>query len=327
MTQKLRWGLIGCGDVVRKRVAAAIADDPHSELVAACRRNAEELRAFCDSWSIDKAYTEAAELVQDEEVDAVYIATPVAEHLPQTLLAAAAGKHVLVEKPMAVDVAECDAMIEACQTAGVRLGVAYYRRFYPLVERIEQLLQSGAIGTPLGVSAVTATPLDLADGEPPVWRMVQRSSGGGALMDVGSHRINVFLHLLGEIVEVKAICQNVAASYEAEDSAVLLFRFAGGPLGTLQCHFGARDPDQFAIIGTRGRLSAEPLNGDRLAIEIDGQKQTESHPPADNFCAPLIADFVAAVREGREPKVAGCEGRATNRVMAQAYRSAGEAAS
>ncbi len=322
--QKLRWGLIGCGDVVQKRVAAAITDDPHSELVAACRRDPQALDAFCQLWSIDKPYCDAAELVGDADIDAVYIATPVAEHLPQTLLAAAAGKHVLVEKPMAMDVAQCDAMITACRQADVRLGVAYYRRFYPLVERVEQLLQAGAIGTPLGISAVTATPLALPAEGQPVWRMLPEAGGGGALMDVGSHRINVFLHCLGEIVEVKAICRNVAADYAAEDSAVLLLRFASGPLGTLQCHFGADDPDAFTIIGTRGQLSARPLNGDQLLIEIDEQTRTESHPPADNFCAPLIADFVAAVRAGRAPQVDGCEGRETNRVLAEAYRSAAE---
>jgi predicted dehydrogenase len=102
----IRWGLIGCGDVVRKRVARAIKDEPRSQLIAACRRDADELSRFCESFDVERAYASADDLLADRDVNAVYIATPVCFHLPQTLAAARAGKHVLVEKPMAMSVAE-----------------------------------------------------------------------------------------------------------------------------------------------------------------------------------------------------------------------------
>ncbi|TWU24271.1 1,5-anhydro-D-fructose reductase [Novipirellula galeiformis] len=315
----IRWGLIGCGDVSRKRVAQAIQNTPGNELIAACRRDSDRLDEFCDALSIPRRYTDASALMKDIDVDAVYIATPVREHLPQARMAAAAGKHVLVEKPMAMDVAECGEMIEVCATANVRLGVAYYRRFYPLLQRIEDLLKSNAIGTPLAVSAVTATPVAMQPGEEGHWRTERADSGGGALMDVGSHRINVFLHLFGPIAEVKSICTTVAADYEVEDTAALLLRFECGMVGTLQCHFGADDPDEFAITGTRGRLRACPLNGDQLIIERDGEQTIETLPPAANFCQPLIADFADAIRNNRSPRVNGDEGRRTNIVMANAY--------
>ncbi len=322
---RLRWGIIGCGDVARKRVAAAILQDPHSELMAACRRSPAALEQFCQDFGIadEKAFTDAAALIDDPDVDAVYIASPVREHLPQTLAAAAAGKHVLVEKPMARDGRECQAMLEACQRADVRLGVAYYRRFYPMVERLEQLIGSGQLGTVLGASAITATPLDMAPGEEGAWRMQSEAAGGGALMDVGSHRINVLTHLLGDVTEVKAICETVAASYDTEDAAVVVMRFQSGAVATVQCHFGSEDPDRLEIIGTKGRVIAEPLNGDRLVVELGGGRQSEHLPPAENLCAPLIADFVAAVRQGRPPRVDGQEGWAANEVMEAAYRSAG----
>ncbi|WP_442510226.1 Gfo/Idh/MocA family protein [Novipirellula sp. SH528] len=315
----IRWGLIGCGDVSRKRVAQAIIDSPGNELVAACRRDPVRLREFCDTLSVPRGYSDARELMNDADVDAVYIATPVQEHLPQTQMAAAAGKHVIVEKPMAMNVAECDAMIDVCAKANVKLGVAYYRRFYPIVDRIETLLKSKAIGTPLAVSAVTATPLAMKSGDEGYWRTALANSGGGALMDVGSHRINVFLHLFGPVAEVKSICATVAADYEVEDTATVLFRFQQGPIGTLQCHFGADDPDEFTIIGTRGRLRACPLNGDKLIVEIDGQETIETLPPAANFCEPLIVDFADAIQNNRRPRVDGNEGRETNVVMANAY--------
>lgn len=322
---RVRWGLIGCGDVARKRVAAAIQDEPRSQLVAACRRDDQRLQEFCDQFGVERRYRDADGLIADENIDAVYIATPVACHLPQTLAAAQAGKHVLVEKPMAMSVRECDEMIAACRTAGVKLAVAYYRRFYPLVHRIAALIADGTIGTPMGVSAVTATPLAMQPGEEGYWRVIPGDGGGGALMDIGSHRINVFLHLFGEITELRTLCATVAAQYDAEDSALLLMKFASGLVGTLQCHFGpAVDPDEFAVIGTRGRLVARPLNGSELLIETPGQQQIEQHPPATNLCGPLVADFVSAILEDREPTVSGEEGRATNAIMEQAYQQAFE---
>src|SRR2546429_224049 len=129
----IRWGLLGCGDIARKRVARAIIDQPSSQLLAACRRDPDKLQEFCRDFGIDRGYQHDSERLDDPAVDVVYIATPVAQHLPQTLAAAAAGKHVLVEKPMARTVAEC---IAACRDRGICLGVAYYRRFYPVVRRL-----------------------------------------------------------------------------------------------------------------------------------------------------------------------------------------------
>jgi len=319
----IRWGLLGCGNVAQKRVATAIQQTPHCELLSVCRRDPLRLAAFRKATGVERSTTDAAKLLHDPDIDAVYIATPVDQHCPQTLQAAAAGKHVLVEKPMAMDVPQCEQMIAACTQADVRLGVAYYRRFYPIVQRIEELLRDQTIGTPLGVAAVTATPLAMQPGQDGYWRVDLSAGGGGPLMDVGSHRINVLLHLFGNITQVQAFCGNVAAQYEAEDSAVLLLRFETGLLGTLQCHFGADDPDEFVITGTRGRLIASPLNGDQLVIEIDGQRSIETLPPAANLCQPLVADFADAIRNHRPPLVDGREGLLTNMVMADAYRACG----
>ncbi len=319
----IRWGILGCGDVVRKRVARAILDEPHSELLAACRRDEAKLNAFCDEFGTERRYTNDTDLIADADVDAVYIATPVNLHLPQTVAAAEAGKHVLVEKPMALSVAECDRTIDACRKSGVKLGVAYYRRFYPMVARIKQIIASGEIGQVMSISAVTATPFALQSGDDGYWRVVPEQGGGGALMDIGSHRLNLFVDLLGEPIAVKAVCGTVAASYAADDCATLVMQFANGVHGNLQVYFGAQvDPDEFAIMGTKGRLVARPLNGSRLDIDLGSEQRSEEHPPSANFNAPLIADFVAAIQEHRDPEVSGDEGRKTNAVMEQAYENA-----
>ncbi len=319
----VRWGLIGCGDIARKRVARAIQDQPRSRLLAACRRDETKLRGFCQSFGIERAYRQDTDLLADADVDAIYIATPVAQHLPQTLAAAAAGKHVLVEKPMARTVAECDRMIAACREHGVRLGVAYYRRFYPIVTRMKALLATGEIGRPLAVSAATAIPFGLRPGEEGYWRVVPDEGGGGALMDIGSHRIDLFLDLFGEVLDVRAACDTLAGAYAAEDAASLVLRFRGGVHGLLRCHFGtAVGLDEFVVLGTKGRLCANPLNGSRLVVQLGEASRTEDHPPPANLHAPLIEDFVAALELGRPPRVPGEDGRRTNEVMERAYRDA-----
>lgn len=321
----VRWGIIGVGDVVRKRVGRAIADDPQSELIAACRRDQPALDEFCRQHSVGRSFTRDADLIADREIDAVYIATPVHCHLPQTVAAANAGKHVLVEKPMALSVAECDQMIDVCRERGIRLGVAYYRRFYPIVERMAELIAAGTIGTPLSVSAVTATAVPIHPGDEGSWRVRLAEGGGGALMDIGSHRINLFVDLFGKAIDVKAFCETLAADYKADDCATLIMRMASGVHGSLRCYFGAGyDPDEFSIMGTEGRLFSAPLNRGRLIVETRGNRRIEEHPPAANFSTPLIADFVTAIKDNREPRVTGDEGRLTNLVMERAYADSRE---
>lgn len=321
---KIRWGVLGCGDVVRKRVARAILGEPRSALVAACRRHPERLREFAEHFGVERASTDAAEVLSDPGIDAVYIATPVHLHAPQTVAAAERGKHVLVEKPMAMSTAECDEMIAACRQHGVRLGVAFYRRFYPMVARMEELIAAGEIGRPLSVSAVTSNSFAIDPGDDGYWRVLPAEGGGGSLMDIGSHRLNLFLHLFGEIDVVKACCDTVAASYAAEDCASLVLRFRSGPHGSLQCFFGTGvGADEFTIIGTRGKLQASPLNGSELEVVAGSRHRLETHPPPENFNAPQIADFVSAILDDRPPRVTGEEGRRTSEVMERAYGDAG----
>lgn len=318
----IRWGIIGCGDVARKRVARAIQMESRSELVSVCRRDETKLRNFCDEFGVANGSTSADELIAAPDIDALYIATPVNLHQPQTIAAAQAEKHVLVEKPMAMSTAECDAMIEACRSAGVRLGVAYYRPFYPVVQRILELVESGSIGTVMSVSAITANPFTIAPEEDGYWRVLPEQGGGGALMDIGSHRLDLFLGMFGPIAEVQGFCGTVAADYQADDIATVALRFESGIHGTVQVYFGADpDPDELTIVGTRGRLIVRPLNDGELTIEQGDGTTIEQHPPHENFNAPLIADFVTAILENREPLISGSRGREVNRLMEHVYQN------
>jgi len=176
----VRWGTIGCGDIVQKRVARAIQMEEHSELYAACRRDSVKLADFCQQFGVPTAHTDARDLVQDPAINAVYVATPVHVHCSQTIAAAQEGKHVLVEKPMAMSIAECDEMIEACRQAGVHLGVAYYRPFYPVIQKMRSRMESGEIGEVLSIGAVTSAAFQMGPGGEGYWRAIPELGGGGA---------------------------------------------------------------------------------------------------------------------------------------------------
>lgn len=316
----VRWGLLGCGDIASKRVADAIASDANSKLVAACRRTESLLTEFGKRFGIDHLTTSAADLIARNDIDAIYIATPVHQHCEQTIAAAAAGKHVLVEKPMALDPAECERMIAACSAAGVRLGVAYYRRFYPVVNRIAELIADGTLGRPLSILATTGNSNRFPSDD---WRVVASLGGGGPVMDIGSHRLDLFLHLLGDVRRVQSSCA-ASPDFEAEDAATVLVDFENGAQGVLQCYFGTVDtPDRLEVIGTEGRATTEDLNAGDLTLFTSGSSLTEAHPPHENLHAPLIRDFADAIRSGREPRVTGEIGKATNSIIAGVYASVG----
>ena len=316
----LQLGILGCGAIGQTGHVPGALRARNVMLTALCDAAPDLLAQVADRAGVAKRYTDYSEFLADDEIQAVVIAVPDALHVPRAIDALRAGKHVLVEKPMGCTVSECDQMIDACQRAGVRLGVAYYRRFYPVVERMYQLLQEGHLGELLSISAVTANPFQMSPVDEGYWRVLPDVGGGGSLMDIGSHRLNLFLHLGGPIEEVQAYCNTIAAPYAAENVASLILRFQSGAHGMLQCFFGSPfDPDAFTMTGTRGQISSTPLNGGQLVCELDGKQHIESHPPAANFNAPLIADFASAIHAQRQPKVAGEEGRETNEVLATAY--------
>ena len=316
----IRWGILGCGDIAEKRVAESIQLDPRSELVAACRRDSQKLAIFCDRFAVPKAFTNSIELIRSDDVDAVYVATPVVLHRQNVLdAAAAAGKHIIVEKPMGLNSADCDEMVAACQNAGVALSVAYYRRFYPIVHRMKQLIDSGELGRPISVSASAGNPRLFPNDD---WRVVRSQSGGGPLMDIGSHRIDLFLDLFGDVDHVMSLVESIESNYETEDTAVVAIRFATGKIGILETYFGASDvPDRFAIMCTRGSITTDSLNRGELLVRRNNESNVEQHPPHANLHAPLVADFTNAVLERRSPTVTGVQGADVNRVIDMAYRA------
>jgi predicted dehydrogenase len=305
-----RWGLIGAGDIARKRVAPAMRESPTSELVAVSRARSELAADFASEFGARRWHARWQDLVTDGEVDGVYVATTVDVHAEQTIAAAEAGKHVLCEKPMAMTAADCDRMIAACRANAVRLGIAYYRRFYPAVERAKALLAAGEIGTPVFAQMNALEWFDADRTHPRGWLLDRARAGGGPMMDFGCHRLEVLVNLFGFASFAAAMTANVVFDREVEDTAAVLLRFGRGPCAAVVVTHAVGDrQDTLDVFGTRGSIRCARLNSGEMRIVADGRERIETHPPAANVHLPLIEDFVDAVRAKRTPAVDGETGR------------------
>ena len=317
---KIRWGLIGCGDIAGKKVVPAFQELPGCELAAVSSRNPGKAARFAEEHGAPRYHGRWEDLVRDVEIDAVYVATPHFLHAEQTIAAAEAGKHVLCEKPMAIRVSECEDMIRACDQNGVKLGVSYYRHFYPVIDRIKELLGSRAIGKAILCQINSFTRYDLEPGDPQHWMFEKEKSGGGPLMAGGCHRIEVLINLFGPVIGCLSTMDNILVQREIEDTAVAVLRFEGGPLGVLSMSHSIEEKnDTLHIFGSGGSIHTESLGSGEISVESEGAAAVEHHPPASNSHVPLIESFCNAIDEDTVPPADGGVGLAVQRVEEEIY--------
>jgi predicted dehydrogenase len=318
---KVRWGLIGCGDIARKRVAPALRDAPGSELVAVSRKRADLAGAFAREFGAGLHFADWREMTLSSEVDAIYVATPVDLHAGHSIAAAEAGKHVLCEKPMALTPADCDRMLAACRANGVHLGIAYYRRFYPVLARIRELIASGEIGSPLIAQVNAFERFNPAPEHPRHWLLLPERSGGGPMADFGCHRIEVLTSLFGPAKKARGRCGNLLfRDRAAEDTCTANLEFEDGTWATVTVtHAAMESQDTLDIFGSEGSLHVSSLNSGGLRIRTAEGERTENHPPHANLHQPLIEDFCTAIRAGQSPAVDGECGTAVARILEQIY--------
>jgi len=291
---RVRWGILGCGDVTEVKSGPGFRLAEGSEVVAVMRRDGEKAADYARRHGVPRWYDDARALVADPEVDAIYVATPPGVHLDGARLAAAAGKPAYVEKPMARHTAECDAMLEEFQKAGLPLFVAYYRRCLPRYVRAAELLAAGGIGEVTGVCARLAQPpKPMLEGGDLPWRVDAAHSGGGLFLDLGSHTLDLLDHLLGPLEKVAGHAARRAKTGIVEDAVAMSFVTAGGVPGVANWDFGSALPvDEVAIAGTSGRLvfsifGPEPLRWEKPdGVEIFDLP----HPP--HVQQPLIQTVV-----------------------------------
>src|ERR1041385_9237345 len=214
----LNWLVIGIGDITIKRGIPAIQAEPRSTLYGIVTRDPAKAAPYGT-----KVWTDLTEALRDPAIDAVYVATPVSLHAPQTMQSLRAGRHVLCEKPVAKNYAEAQQMVEVAAETGRTLGIAYYRRMYPKIQRAKALIEQGAIGQPVLAELSNHYWYD-ASGHGP-WRLEPEMSGGGPLYDIASHRIDVLNFLFGRPVKASAHLANAVHQYGVEDCATVLVEY------------------------------------------------------------------------------------------------------
>ncbi|WP_159888312.1 Gfo/Idh/MocA family protein [Paenibacillus puerhi] len=291
---KIRFGIIGCGNVTEVKSGPGFQKAEGSELVAVMRRSGELAEDYARRHGVPRWYTDAQALIDDPEVDAVYIATPPGSHLAYTLAAAKAGKPVYVEKPMALNEAECQQMIAACREAQVPLYVAYYRRGLPRFLKIKELLEAGAIGEVRFVSTVQLQPSpQLQDGKVP-WRLQPEQSGGGLFFDLASHTLDVLDFLLGPIVEAKGLAANQEGRFAGvEDTVTGTYRFESGVQGSGSWCFSAYAyEDRNEIIGSKGKLVFSTFGHEPIRLETAEGVQSLAFDAPAHIQQPLIQTMV-----------------------------------
>jgi predicted dehydrogenase len=320
----IRWAVVGCGDITNKAVAPAIATHPDAELVAFFSNTPERAEEMRRIHGASRASCHLPDVLGGDDIDAVYVASPVHRHAAETIAAVRAGKHVICEKPMALTVAAAERMIDTADRADVRLAVAYYRRFFPKSRKIRALLDDGAIGAPIVCEIVICSRPNITPDNPKYWRLLPERAGGGALMDVGSHRLDLACYFLGNPEEVCGYADTLdrGDDMEVPDTESLMARMESG--AHLHCTASwavAARADELVIRGTEGSIVARPYDGAPMALNRGGETEQFDLPPADNWHYPLIDDFTRALIEGREPEFTGRDGIQASRIMEGCYRS------
>ena len=296
---QVNWGIIGCGDVTEKKSGPAFSKIEGSTVVAVMRRTASKAEDYARRHGIPRFYTDATLLINDADVNAVYIATPPDTHAEYAIQAMKAGKPVYVEKPMARNIAECEEMIRVSEETGQPLFVAYYRRRLPAYLKIKELIETNAIGTVKCLHVQLHLPLkseETGPGKAPGWRVFPEISGGGHFHDLAAHQFDYLEYLLGPIKEAKGISLNQAGCYPADDMVTAAFLFESGATGTGSWCFSVPEhfkTDTTVIVGSEGKITFSFFDNTRILVEsADGKTQHYDIPHPEHIQQPFIQSIV-----------------------------------
>ena len=257
----IRWGFIGCGEVTELKSGPAFAEVEGSSIVAVMSRSERRARSYAERHHIRKWYTDAQQLIDDPDVNAIYVATPPSSHAIYSIMAMKAGKPVYVEKPLAACYEDCARINRISEQTGVPCFVAYYRRYLPYFQRVKDIINNDVIGKVINVQVRFACPprdIDYAKSGQLPWRLQPEISGGGYFYDLAPHQLDLLQDFFGVIVDAKGICANRGGLYSAEDTLSACFKFENGLPGSgswcVVGHEAARE-DCIEVIGDKGIVS------------------------------------------------------------------------
>ena len=335
---KTRWGVIGSAGIARRRtIPEGIVPAVNAKLAAVYDINDEANNDVAEQFGVIACKSEEELLSQD--LDIVYVATPTWLHCDQAIKAAASGKHVLCEKPLGMSIEECERMIQVCDDCNVKLGVGFMMRYHTQHQAALQLIQSGNIGVPVFARA------QLSCWYPPIpnaWRQSPQLGGGGSLVDLGSHCINLLEMFMGNIKSVQCVIGNLVQSYASEDTAVVLIEFESGAKGIVDCLFNVPDNsslNRLELYGSKGSILAEGTIGqgeagsmkarlDQSNTDYAAQQERSADggivisPTPVNMYRAEVEAFSQAVLDDTEPPISGQDGLHSQIVLAACYESA-----
>jgi predicted dehydrogenase len=325
--KKVRYGIIGYGVFAERTIAPAILESPNSELVAIQKRSLAAAKEKAQLINVPLAFDSAEALVKHPDVDAVFIVSANSLHGPETLIAARAGKHVLVEKPMAMNVTEAETMIDVCRKNNVKLMVAHMVRLSPLVIRMKELIKSGTIGKITFIKSEFIYDGRLSHRG---WLVDPNVAGGGPVFDIGVHCLDTTRFLLDdEVVSVKSQLDPVHSATSTESTAQLALKFSKGTTAGIFCSYAAPIRRTFIeVIGEKGVLSAENFSwsANKLILKVmvgENDKIVESRE--EKFKVPNLYEkevtlFSECILNNTASPIPGEEGLKNQRVLDSAIK-------
>ena len=304
MTDNLNvcWGFIGCGEVTEKKSGPAFSIIPGSKVVAVMSRNRDKAQSYAERHNIPRFYDDAQRLVDDPDVNAVYIATPPSTHATYAIMAMKSGKAVYIEKPMASNYEDCCRINRIAEKTRVPCFVAYYRRYLPYFQLVKRLVKEGRIGHVVNVQIRFAVPprdLDYNRDNLP-WRVQPDIAGGGYFYDLAPHQIDLLQEMFGPIVEAEGYTANRGGLYKTEDSVSACFRFSDGLPGSGSWCFVAHESakeDRIEIIGDAGQLSFSVFTYDPIVLHTAKGREELFEPNPIYVQLPLIKNVVEHLQD------------------------------
>jgi predicted dehydrogenase len=293
----IQWGFIGCGEATEKKSGPAFEQVKGSSVVAVMSRDAEKAKSYAQRHGISKWYTDAQELVDDPQVNAVYIATPPSSHATFAIMAMRAGKPVYIEKPMAASYEDCARINRISEQTGIPCFVAYYRRYLPYFQKVKELIQNGAVGNVINVQIHFAQPpraLDYNSKNLP-WRVLPVISGGGYFYDLAPHQLDLLQDMFGVILHAKGYTSNRGGLYKVEDTLSASFQFENGLPGSGSWCFVAHESateDCIEIIGDQGVLRFSVFTFDPISLDTERGHEEFNIPNPQYVQQPLIQSVV-----------------------------------
>ncbi|HCY39774.1 MAG TPA: oxidoreductase [Prolixibacteraceae bacterium] len=322
----LSWGIIGCGNVTELKSGPAFNKVEHSRIVAVMRRNATLAEDYAKRHGVPKWYADADQLINDPEVNAVYIATPPDTHASYAIQAMKAGKPVYVEKPMARNYQECKEMLRVSEETGMPLFVAYYRRTLPAFLKVKELIDNEIIGKPLTVNVRLHKSVPDRDLKPETqfWHVNPEIAGAGYFYDLASHQLDYLDFLFGPVIQVHGIAVNQAGYYTAEDTVTGTFLFGNGVIGTGSWCFvvsKGSEEDIIEISGTKGKISLSSFqHGDVKLTTPEGTVSFSFQNP-ENIQYHLIDQVVKTLHGESACVSTGKSGARTSAVLEEMVKN------